>query len=217
MHNQSTFRKRDMNVEREMANFLDNHLYCSPLFTYKQRTNDIESQLKGSDIIISVPTKSIDNAIVDEKAQTQYINRPLPTFAFELSFVTANNHVAEGWLTSSDKNTDYYLLQWIHKSTENWNVVESDIKELEYALIKRSDILHYMEDHNYGIEQLREKCNLIRQNDTHGACDKGSNDFWFFYSPQLFEKPINIVIRKKVLIDMSVLHGVINIESKKEQ
>lgn len=50
-----SYRKRDMDVEREIAKFLDKYLYSNPIFTKKTRTDDTESQLNGSDIILSIP------------------------------------------------------------------------------------------------------------------------------------------------------------------
>lgn len=75
-----SFRSRDMNVEREIASFLDKHLYSDDAFSRKDRTDSFEEQMKGSDIIISMPKEDIFDAVVDEKGQTQYINNPLPTF-----------------------------------------------------------------------------------------------------------------------------------------
>ena len=50
-----SFRSRDMNVEREIASFLDKHLYSDDAFSRKDRTDSFEEQMKGSDIIISMP------------------------------------------------------------------------------------------------------------------------------------------------------------------
>ena len=39
----SVLRGRDMNVEREIAKFLDKHLYSQNIFTQSNRTDDIDS------------------------------------------------------------------------------------------------------------------------------------------------------------------------------
>ena len=47
-------RKNDMLVEREIAAFLDNHLYSnSELFSEYARTDTYDEQISGSDILLS--------------------------------------------------------------------------------------------------------------------------------------------------------------------
>lgn len=47
-------RKKDMAVEREIAAFLDEHLYSNKeLFSEFARTDTYEEQIKGSDLILS--------------------------------------------------------------------------------------------------------------------------------------------------------------------
>lgn len=81
------FRERDMKVERELARFMDEHLYNDGRFSKAERTDSIEAQMSGSDIILSIPSIGVENIIVDEKGMTQYMDNPLPTFSLELSFM----------------------------------------------------------------------------------------------------------------------------------
>ncbi|MBM6964682.1 hypothetical protein H6A37_12795 [Phocaeicola plebeius] len=208
----SVLRGRDMNVEREIAKFLDKHLYSQKIFTQSNRTDDIDSQLHGSDIIISIPTKGLNNVIVDEKAQTQYINKPLPTFSLELSFIASDGKIIEGWLTDKEKVTEYYLFQWIHKSDSDWNIKSEDIKKIEYALVSRGSILDYLASHGYSVEELKKKDAEIRAKNQKGQHDKSEGkDFWFFHSTNLAESPINIVLRKKVLLELATISGIIEV------
>lgn len=208
----SELRGRDMNVEREIAKFLDKHLYSQSIVTQSKRTDDIDSQLHGSDIIISIPTKGVNSAIVDEKAQTQYVNHPLPTFSLELSFISSDSKIIEGWLTDKQKVTEYYLFQWIHKSDSDWNVKSEDIKKLEYALVSRDSILNYLASHGYSVEELKKKDAEIRAKNQYGQHDKSAEkDFWFFHSTNLAESPINIVLRKKVLLELATISGIIEV------
>ena len=41
------FRERDMKVERELARFMDRHLYNSSLFTRAERTDTKEAQMSA--------------------------------------------------------------------------------------------------------------------------------------------------------------------------
>lgn len=44
-----------MRIERELALFMDNHLYNDGRFLTHRRTDDLTSQLSGSDIVLSLP------------------------------------------------------------------------------------------------------------------------------------------------------------------
>ena len=208
-----TNRGRDMKVEREIAAFLDEHLYTNPIFTKHQRTDTFEEQMSGSDIVLSIPSLSIENAIVDEKTISTYYYLPksIPTFALELSFKAASGNIVEGWFTDRQKATEYYLMGWVHAKT--YNFTKDDITWYEYALVRRSDIFKWLETQGITIEVLKRKDADIRANIIEkGNIDKVANkDFWFSFSPQLGECPINIVIRKKVYLQFALLHGEFNL------
>ena len=201
-----------MKVEREIASFLDEHLYSQPIFTQHLRTDDVQQQMQGSDIILTIPSLGVSNAIVDEKAISTYYYLPksIPTFALELSFKSSRGEIIEGWFTDMSKTTEYYLMVWIHATKYDFS--KDDITWLEYALVKRSDIFRWLETQGLTKESLRKKDSLIRSTITQkGNIDKVDNkDYWFSYSPQLGECPINLVIRKKIYLQFAVLHGEFN-------
>ena len=206
----NSYRGRDMHVERVIAQYLDEHLYNDGRFTRHDRTDGREEQLKGSDIIISVPSQGIKDAIVDEKAITHYMIRQLPTFALELSFLSQSGNVVEGWLTDTEKVTEYYLMM-CPLATKPWTIEIQDIKSIEYMLVKRSDILQWLASQGYTLDKLKEKANVIRETITeNGAIDKvNGKDFWFFLTTKLAECPINVVIRKKVYESLALMKGTI--------
>ena len=206
----NSYRGRDMHVERVIAQYLDEHLYNDGRFTRHDRTDGREEQLKGSDIIISVPSLGIKDAIVDEKAITHYMIRQLQTFALELSFLSQSGNVVEGWLTDTEKVTEYYLMMW-PLATKPWTIEIQDIKSIEYMLVKRSDILQWLASQGYTLDKLKEKANVIRETITeNGAIDKvNGKDFWFFLTTKLAECPINVVIRKKVYESLALMKGTI--------
>ncbi|MEI8086858.1 MAG: hypothetical protein WCG93_11660, partial [Paludibacter sp.] len=188
----SELRSRDMMVEREISKFLDEKLYSnSSIFSKTERTDNIENQLSGSDIIISIPKLGIINAIVDEKAATHYINKNLPTFAFELCFKLNNGKIVEGWLTDTGKKTQFYLLMWI-SAKKDWDIKKEDITQIEYILIERNKILSYLNSKGYGIFELKNKAKIILNNNIDGVIDKLSDTaYYFYFSNRLTEKPIN--------------------------
>lgn len=205
-----SYRKRDMDVEREIAKFLDKYLYCNPIFTKKTRTDDTKSQLKGSDIILSIPSKNLHDIVVDEKAATQYINKGLPTFALELSFVVGDK-VVDGWFVDDNKDTEYYEFQWIKADTnDTWNLQEKDITEVEYMLVSKQAIRDYLSQQGYSVEKLKEKAKDIREIGKDGQAEKETGkSYWFFNSTRLAEKPINLILQKKELERLASIHEII--------
>lgn len=201
-----------MSVEREIAMFLDMHLYSDERFTQKDRTDSIEAQMDGSDIIISIPSLNLHSIVVDEKAQTQYVNKPLPTFSLELSFLSSSNRIVEGWFIDMKKSTEYYLFQWVHRADKNWDIKSHDIKKLEYALVSRRKILDYLASCGYSIDRLKELDSEIRNTGNYGPhCKTPDKKFYFFFSTQLAEKPINVILRKEVIINLSEMKGIIEV------
>ena len=92
-----SYRNRDTNVEVEISKYLDEKFYPS-INAKINRFKNKEDQLLGKDILFTY--LDLTDAIVDEKAKTHYINKGIPTFAFELSFIH-DGKVIPGWLIDS--------------------------------------------------------------------------------------------------------------------
>jgi len=208
---QSDLRAGDMNQERILAEYLDEKLYSpSNGFTRAARTDDFGSQMLGSDIIISMPSIGLQDVVVDEKGQIHYANERggLPTFAFELLFETSAVTVVEGWLTDESKITQYYLLTWI-TSKPNFSSKE-EISIIEYALISRKKLLDYLGGCGLTKDVLREKSKAIFNSGVYGQIEKSNEkEYYYFNSTNLAEKPVNIIIRKGKLIELSEKHNFI--------
>jgi hypothetical protein len=188
-------RPRDMRVEIELANYLDRVFYPN-IGAVAERQFEKAQQHKGVDIILTY--KDLKKISVDEKALTHYINKDLPTFAFELTSIQSGTEV-EGWLTDQTKITEYYLLIWIW-ADEEWDLTESSIRKLELILVNRFVILEYLSENGFSLEELRNKAREIRKNANNGAQEKGDHKgFYFFLSKNLKEEPVNVVISKDVL------------------
>lgn len=204
------FRERDMKVERELAKFMDSHLYNDGRFSKHERTDDRDSQLAGSDIILSIPSLGLSDIIVDEKGMTQYMTRPLPTFSLELSFMRYEEQIT-GWFVDDEKTTQYYLMIW-PKATVDWNASENDFIEAEYMLVPKKSLRDYFENEGLSKEALIAKSNEIRRAGVTGQIDKvEGKEYWFFLTPKdkLPEQPINLIVRKNIYRSLSVMSGTI--------
>ena len=214
-----SLRERDMCVEQAFAKFLDVSLYNHRIFSEKCRTTTKEKQLRGIDITVSISDLNLKEIYIDEKAQLdkKYIGHPLPTFAFELSFINKLGKIQDGWLIDKQKYTQYYLLNWIIDADNKNNLTYKDFNETSFCLIEKNKLLKYLSDKKYDREALKTKAELIRKEGNFGKIDKKeSNDFYFYYSKHLKEQPINLIIKKELLICLSVFYGEIkkNIKDK---
>lgn len=128
--------------------------------------------------------------------------------------MTSKGNLVDGWLIDKTKKTEYYLFQWIHQADNKWNVKESEIKKLEYALVSKQRILDYLESYTFTIDKLKEVDDYIRKYKEHGRLGYNQGKerrFWFYYSKNLAEQPINLIIRKEVLLELAVKKGMIEI------
>lgn len=214
-------RKNDMAVEREIAAFLDKHLYSDKeLFTEFARTDSLEEQVSGSDLLLSTKNNKLNRSIVDEKVASRFANRNLETFSLELSFLGKNGLKKCGWLIDTTKKTEYYLFGWIleadipyieEKKRYDTNMINQDnIKRLQWALVKRDKIMKFLEEKGWTLEKLAKQDEKIRKQG-YVATKEFVDDISFRYSDAYIEKPINLLLKKETYIKLSELNGAINV------
>lgn len=212
-------RKNDMAVEREIAIFLDEHLYSDKeLFTEYARTDSLEEQISGSDLLLTTKNGKLNRSIVDEKVASRFANRNLETFSLELSFLGKNGLKKCGWLIDNTKKTEYYLLGWIleadipyleEKKRYDTNAIDrNNIKRMQWALVKRDKIMKFLEKRGWTLEKLAKQDEKIREQG--GVKTKEFvDDVSFRYSDAYVEKPINLLLKKETYFELSELNGII--------
>jgi hypothetical protein len=212
-------RKNDMLVEREIASFLDENLYSNAeLFTEFARTDTFDEQISGSDLLLSTVSGKLKRSIVDEKVASRFANKNLETFSLELSFIGKNGKKRCGWLLDDTKKTEYYLFGWILKADipyikeqkrfDTNKITKDNIKSLEWALVKRSDIVKFLEKQGWSLEKLSRQDEKIREQGEIKT-KEFINEISFRYSDAYIEKPINVLLKKETYINISTLHGLI--------
>lgn len=213
-------RQFDSPIERLFCRFADEHLFNNKsLFSETKRTDDKESQLNGSDIIISMPSLGIHNAIVDEKCATHNINQNLKTYCFEISFKNRKGEIIEGWFIDSDNKTQYYLLGYPKSSREESGFIKDlqydEITEVEYFLVKKQDIIKYLISLGLDDDKIYDDEQEWRKITSKEELRKKQNEmdklygFHYSYSFYLEEQPFNIILPKRILKKLSVFHSVI--------
>ena len=87
-----TLRKQDSHAENAVAQFLDQFFY-QKYVRNQIRYSDLETQLKGVDVTFDFEEQI--QLLVDEKAAAHFVNKNIPTFAFELDFIGIDGKLKE--------------------------------------------------------------------------------------------------------------------------
>lgn len=210
--------RTDLRESEVITDFLDKYFYSRlkeyGIFDEFQRNdNDLELQYEGIDIVVSRNGRQF---LIDEKAQAHYGEHPLPTFAFETSYLNKYGQKKTGWLIDEKKSTDFWALVWPTLKKKGYSFTEKDIDYLDLMLINCDRLREYLSDYGWNESEILDFDCYYRENAPHGH--KGEppefimerikkrselkNDrrlFYWYFSSQLKEKPINIVIRKNEL------------------
>jgi hypothetical protein len=201
-----SLRMADSSDEQEVGKFLDKYFYPQNTSEFI-RYNDKEHQLLGIDTMFSY--KELNNILVDEKAATHYINKDIPTFAFEINFVNSIGALSNGWLFDSEKKTQYYLVIWV-KAKKDKGIQCEDITELDCLLIERLRIIEMLKSYSFDAVKAEEIAKNIRSKQVYGVSDKSaSKPFYFYYTHYLAERPINVIIWKSRLIALSAARFIV--------
>lgn len=196
----SLLRKEDEKCSDIVSEFLNECFYnkCESF----ERVNDVGRQIKGIDVIF---TLNGEEFICDEKAAIRYVNKNLKTFSMELSFLDRGGNIHDGWLLDEEKINNSFLFIWIDRAKQDILSSKEDIQELEYALVYKEDIVDYLESIGWNESKLIKKADLIRE-DEHEYCgDLYKDGCKFVCSRFLYEKPVNVLIKREKLKELSVL------------
>ena len=212
----------DNRVAEEIGKYLDTHFYPK-FFSHPNRIEDSEEQLNGKDIVASSKDLGLTEAIIDEKSASHYVNKNLPTFAFEISFRRRDNLVVPGWFVDENKTTDYYLVIWplanpdrIQKFTFDGKEYPfftcEDITRLDYVLVKRSALRELVEKRGYNNKWLGITAWKIRNNSADWLKDfnkkyRPIRGVYFQHSVGLKESPVNLIVPRKELESIAILKG----------
>ena len=193
--------KSDLKQEQILSEYLD-RLYKLKNLAFERIVN-IDKQHQGIDIVIQHKSKDY---LIDEKAQLHYLNKDLPTFTFELSYLNKNNQLKEGWLFDTNKLTQYYFLITAIFLKENKTelLYVDDIETLKISSVNRKKLVAHLEKIGLSKDILEEYDNTLRTNESYGKniipeLNKKNNGLIYF-TEHLAEKPINLQLRLRYLI-----------------
>lgn len=171
---------------------------------------EIEQQLQGIDTILYCNDGR--ELIIDEKCALSYINKELPTFAFEIQWSRYGEPI-DGWFINDDQlKTQYYFTMWLEGSPiineltgqqlEGYRYIErmtiDDLKHIELYVINKKTLRNHLSD-RLGLTVTVMKDRAAQLIDGGIAKSMVNRNISFVYSERLTEKPVNLVINKSVL------------------
>lgn len=196
--------EKDKKREEIVSGYLDQWLYGQDMFQDVRRTPDKQDQLKGSDIVLSIPSLGLRHIIIDEKAQLYYTDGGLNTFAFELNFLNRSGKRAEGWLTDPSKETTHYQLLYLNAEKDFDHI--DQIHQVAYVLVGRKAVLDLI---GLDIETLRKRGREVAQSNEFYHSKNPAAPYYYTHSTRLAESPVNIIIPKKELLRIACSSGLV--------
>lgn len=216
-------RKKDEKGEKVIADYLDRYFYPQWVTTIT-RNHDDDTQKAGKDLTVT-DTKGI-NYVIDEKAAICYANKPLKTFANEITSINTIGKEYRGWLLSHTIN-DYYVYVWIPqcKTTGEVKSVE-DIIEVDVALVKKQDLYNWFNEKKITGSKLLKVSDELRRVTKMGIDDwwhyvsnctnqsVNTNGYKYHINNGTQENSVNILISKDILMNTIASYSV-NIKNGK--
>lgn len=215
--------EQDFNSEKLLAEWLDEYFYkriLNDVFDIKTRFNVIrpieygeerekKAQSQGIDVLYQ--TRSGESLIVDEKAQLNYLNNPLETFAFEIIYKRQNNKnvLTQGWFINDSLKTTHYLLVYPHSDQVDKHEQIKDYQQFskaEVVLVEKTKLIEKLESLSINKARIYEKAMEIIDTDTRKITfeQMDDGDAYIVKTDHLAEKPVNIVVRKHILNEVAV-------------
>lgn len=207
----SSRRNIDMSAEGELSFFLDKYLYSrfphQDEFCSITRITNKHDQLHGTDVRFISTKGKVYN--VDEKAQLYYLNRSLPTFAFEINFLR-NGTPTTGWLCNTNLDTDLYLLIWPYACKDTLDDISwHDFTKADCLLVSKNKLLSFLAQKGLSINKLCADADAFRANRATGKQRiPGLSGIYYYVSSshKYVETPVNIVISRNILEKIATRH-----------
>lgn len=201
MRGASKLRNYDVSASNIVYEYLEDVLYSKEVTNFI-RNEDFKTQIKGVDVTFD---RGGHHYIADEKASVQWANkRKLRTYSFELSFLDKKNWVHDGWLISDDEINNSFVLVWCDRFKADRLTSKDEIEEIEVAIVKRRTLVDHIESLGWDRDKLIRKMELIRSNPDYEYMGNINKDGCkFSYSQQLVEKPINILLPRQKILELS--------------
>lgn len=205
-------RKKDMEGEKKVAEFLDSRLYNLFNQPFYRNHDDSKLQYKGVDIQFNIPNIGY-KYICDEKCSLYWANKNLKTFALELNYINNGGNLHIGWLLDSthiNNSYNFIYLDSVHDDEGDYDIDKFKPSHIEKTTcyIVRKDVLHkYLYGLGWTEEKLLEKSKEIRE--TNGKCEmcypsnNPINNIRFHINQKTQEASVNVLITREALTKLA--------------
>ena len=210
--------KIDKKVESVVNEYFQKYFYGDkrifPETDYTMEfVHDKTRQEMGTDVIINNDRED-KTVIIDEKCSAYYINKDLPTFAFEIK-----SRGKLGWLVKEGMTTDKYILVWIFADEKKFPKKEEydadklnefsidDIRYLNCYVIDKVKLLQFLSDNGFDKQQLIDKANYMTCKNLNTDKSTTQKGFHFIRSIKKDTKPIVVVIYKRILKNLAKIES----------
>jgi hypothetical protein len=198
-------RKEDNRLVEVVNSYLDTVAY--PQTNHMRsitRVTDADRQQEGSDLVVNIDGIELT---CDEKAAVKYIGKPLSTFSLEIGFM--DNRLQQqhhlGWLIDPKHTNDLFSFVWLPQATRPDIQQPSDIIQCDIALVRRLDIMNYLESLGWTTKALAKKEWCIRTG--QGKTELGNfqqHGLKFAISRYLHEQPVNVLLQKETYMQIAI-------------
>lgn len=152
---------------------------------------------------VKMKDKNGKEILIAEKAQTKFINNPIPSFTLELGYfngVVDMDHFKVGWLLNEDIGITHYMLIWVLDADKDAEHLESfnEIHKVRICMIQRDKVFQMFSDNNLDIMELVERTANLTFNSTEVKYDKYREEIrdgmTIVQSLSYHEKPVNLKV-----------------------
>lgn len=198
-------RKEDNRLVEVVNSYLDTVVY--PQTNHMRNTSrvtDADRQQAGSDLVVNIDGIELT---CDEKAAVKYIGKPLSTFSLEIGFMDNHYHQQHqlGWLIDPKHTNDLFSFVWLPQATRPDIQQPSDIIQCDIALVRKLDIMNYLESLGWTTKALAKKEWCIRTG--QGKTELGNykqHGLKFAISRYLHEQPVNVLLLKETYMQIAI-------------
>ena len=191
-------RKNDEKQEKIINSYLLEKYFCK-IMPNAELVFDTDLQVAGADVSVELSNGRTTYFDIKAQSSAKYINDPRPTFCLEVSSLNRYGEEFEGWFINDELITDYYTFVWIHEAktnSQNRIVSPNDIYKLEVMTVSKKKLKKYILA-QLGNTDIDKVVRIMRDGGKRRL--DISDGIHFSHSPQLHEKPVNIIVKKSVL------------------
>ena len=153
--------------------------------------------IANGDVVMT--DKSGRKLVISEKAQTGFINNPLPSFTLELGYYSADEFRL-GWLLNDEIGITHYMLIWVLDAEKDAKDLDSfqQIHKVRICMIPRENIFKMFSDNNIEVSELADRAMNLVMNPPEAKYEKYTEEIrkgmTLVQSLSFKEKPVNLKV-----------------------